>query len=1114
MVAATCVDAAERPAHTEGPLDGSLYATVIKKPSTGSPRSQPPSAAAAADSHELHTVSMDSGISSSGRERLSGGSSHSPSGPHSSSSGRSAPCDSSPLAAPETSPATPARPALRTAVEANARVKKQSSVDATQLDAVLEGLRENCSNIPDLRPCQTPAPDIDAIQAPTFAASAPAPSARPSVRGRSAAAAHSAPDVVDVSFSSGYGSTQSPPQPAPPASMVHYNGYKSDSTFSESFSAKAEEEIPYHARADSKPFSYASFGASGARRSLSPAAPARQRSPELEPPRRADAEQRRPELESPRLVRKLLVSGASQPAAKQPTPTPPSPSLPRKTYTQDLPKTYTNGSSGKSVVTETYGRSFNGGGVKAPATDTLRSQRSYNSDTLPSHRSYNTDTMKSYNTDTLRSNTSYNTDTLKSNRSYDWESTIRSTKPSPPAPAAAPAASRAMEPYRRAPPPARNIDINLNDPSAKTVTTYDQNTNSMTTVSTQSFDVPCSPNPTRKIVETTKRYMVDDEDGGQAGVTKMEETIREFVIEDLPDGVASAGNVTWLQKQQQKLRERKQAQLRSERAPKEARVLHELRRRQGQEDGYTSDTTLWTDTSRETSPAAQLAPLHVHTSGTRSGSSAPVSPQLPARAASRERSVSTHRYTQQASAARPLTRHRSETAYDRDRPHVQVVRPDQRKVSDSDLTHLINTTQYSQYSSTPVHDRDGLLTIVNGQSGVRDPPEPRPETPAFPNPPKTPYQNQTLPPKSPTSQRKLLTVTQTTKTYTRTAGGGVAPRERSPSPGGQQVHFETTTSFESSPSAYQGHSRRSSVSSDTEVISAHPHFVKDISKWWYKPAISREQAVTLLRDKPAGSFVIRDSNSFPGAFGLALKVDTPPANVAARGGDASSELVRHFLIETTSKGVRLKGCPNEPTFGTLSALVYQHSVTPLALPTKLALPETELAAGDVTDAPPAVHAKHRDLLDTGAACSVLYLYSRDTEALTGPQAVRRAVTDLFRQQQPQPEGVVVHFKVSNQGITLTDSQRKQFFRRHYNTNLVSHCGLDPEDRRWTLRGDDGQPLGSLRIFGFVAKKGPSTGNNQCHLFAEYDSDQPASAIVNFVTNIMMTNNYGSRPNML
>lgn len=37
--------------------------------------------------------------------------------------------------------------------------------------------------------------------------------------------------------------------------------------------------------------------------------------------------------------------------------------------------------------------------------------------------------------------------------------------------------------------------------------------------------------------------------------------------------------------------------------------------------------------------------------------------------------------------------------------------------------------------------------------------------------------------------------------------------------------------------------------------------------------------------------------------------------VILTGGDLSNELVRHFLIECTQKGVRLKGCPNEPYFG-------------------------------------------------------------------------------------------------------------------------------------------------------------------------------------------------------
>ena len=69
-------------------------------------------------------------------------------------------------------------------------------------------------------------------------------------------------------------------------------------------------------------------------------------------------------------------------------------------------------------------------------------------------------------------------------------------------------------------------------------------------------------------------------------------------------------------------------------------------------------------------------------------------------------------------------------------------------------------------------------------------------------------------------------------------------------------------------------------------------------------------AINVLKEKPAGTFLVRDSNSFPGAFGLALKVATPPANVggsavgasAKAAADPQAELVRHFLIEPTSKG--------------------------------------------------------------------------------------------------------------------------------------------------------------------------------------------------------------------
>lgn len=42
-----------------------------------------------------------------------------------------------------------------------------------------------------------------------------------------------------------------------------------------------------------------------------------------------------------------------------------------------------------------------------------------------------------------------------------------------------------------------------------------------------------------------------------------------------------------------------------------------------------------------------------------------------------------------------------------------------------------------------------------------------------------------------------------------------------------------------------------------------------------------------------------------------------------------------------------------------------------------------------------------------------------------------------------------------------------------------------------------------RLFGFVARKQGSSTDNACHLFAELDPNQPASAIVNFVSKVML-----------
>ncbi len=45
------------------------------------------------------------------------------------------------------------------------------------------------------------------------------------------------------------------------------------------------------------------------------------------------------------------------------------------------------------------------------------------------------------------------------------------------------------------------------------------------------------------------------------------------------------------------------------------------------------------------------------------------------------------------------------------------------------------------------------------------------------------------------------------------------------------------------------------------------------------------------------------------------------------------------------------------------------------------------------------------------------------ESLTGPQAVAKAITETLAARS-SPTATTVHFKVSTQGITLTDNQRK------------------------------------------------------------------------------------------
>ncbi|KAJ8952247.1 hypothetical protein NQ318_007406, partial [Aromia moschata] len=637
----------------------------------------------------------------------------------------------------------------------------------------------------------------------------------------------------------------------------------------------------------------------------------------------------------------------------------------------------------------------------------------------------------------------------------------------------------------------------------------------------------------------------------------------------------TTSNLTWLQRQQQKLKERRELQLREERQPHETRLLSELRSVQSRHmrptashrlDGYTSDTTAFADDDDD-----YTIPLHINTmqkNNSTPGSTSSYSTLKSTYSTTKtERPFMTVKRAHERYAQNPNQTPASILAAN---PLGQIVRPPSRGGQDqvdSGLLSLVeqqeqyNKTNSSRYNqgmvgiensagSSPTDSRnestridalnDLIANLSSGSDKSSNSPNttsawqyreesvhswrsqsvndadsspshnssPRPQTPAFPVHVRTPYINastptvqfdlpsERLPPKSPTTQRRLSYPSSANKNTmkwslsperkdrptspTELTNGSeytqhtVTHRSVSATPtsgfrdaDGYHQHSPKSPSYNgsSSPTVYFGNSRRSSVTSNNEapheVAAAHVKFVRDTSKYWYKPTISREQAINMLRDQPPGTFVVRDSNSFPGAFGLALRVATVPSNIQNKSG-SSDDLIRHFLIEPTSKGGASEGVPERAGV--------QLAVRP------------HLPALDHAD---------------GAALPPAPARGRP-ESLTGPEAIKKAVMQLFR-KSPPPETAIVHFKVSDQGVTLTDNKRKLFFRRHYPIGTVSHCGLDPDEHS--------------RIFGFVARKSNvNNPDNQCHLFAELEPEQPATAIVNFLNKVLTSS--GIKPNIV
>ncbi|KAH8857292.1 Tensin-3 [Schistosoma japonicum] len=135
---------------------------------------------------------------------------------------------------------------------------------------------------------------------------------------------------------------------------------------------------------------------------------------------------------------------------------------------------------------------------------------------------------------------------------------------------------------------------------------------------------------------------------------------------------------------------------------------------------------------------------------------------------------------------------------------------------------------------------------------------------------------------------------------------------------------------------------------------------------WYRPEMSRNDAMDLIRSEAPGTFVVRNSGSFPHSFGLVVKVPRHHTH----GTNDETDCIRHYLIECLQlssvvyqtigvsgdvlppsnipmnpsalsvlhEPVRLRGSSNEPIFTNLVSLIYEHTIQSLALPCLLRLP--------------------------------------------------------------------------------------------------------------------------------------------------------------------------------
>lgn len=272
-------------------------------------------------------------------------------------------------------------------------------------------------------------------------------------------------------------------------------------------------------------------------------------------------------------------------------------------------------------------------------------------------------------------------------------------------------------------------------------------------------------------------------------------------------------------------------------------------------------------------------------------------------------------------------------------------------------------------------------------------------------------------------------------------------------------------------------------------------------KFWYKPKMSRDRAIQLLKNAAPGDFIVRDSKSYQGSYGLCVRVEKHqvPRSVLDSlppKSDESCQLVRHFLIEGSQKGVKVAGSDREPNFASLAALIHQHCHTPLSLPIKLNIPLYDITTTDPKSTNKQNNHSNIDQIST----TLYYLDETDTEMLTGEAAIERCYEVYKSNSSSTSSGCSIHVKASSEGLLLTDSKLTKFFRKHYSSDSISYCGYYNGQSGMTEQWAN-QNASPEKIIGIVAKKSAS---NTCVLL-KTDQTETSDKLIKYLSMIIQKN---------